>query len=73
MSKALPQTGYGEGRKPPRAEPVDWPKDLQLVWPLRVQGLALIIRPEQKTNSLVSLFPFFATGSQQSQPAEQEI
>ncbi len=61
---ALLQTGYGEDRKPLRAAPEDWPKGFQLVWPLRVQGLALILRPEKEANMIVSLFPFFATGSQ---------
>lgn len=66
VPRALLQTGYGEFRKPHRAEPDEWPKGFQLVWPLRVRGLALILRPEKERNLIVSLFPFFATGSQQT-------
>lgn len=64
VPNALVQTGYGENRKPDRSLPDDWPKGFQLVWPLRVQGMALILRVEKEANMLVSLFPFFATGSQ---------
>lgn len=64
VPEALVQTGYGEIRKPTRATPDDWPKGFQMVWPLRAQGLALILRIEQEANMIVSLFPFFATGSQ---------
>lgn len=58
------QTGYGEDRKPSRTVPGNWPQGFQLVWPLRTQGLALILRPEEKANMINSIFPFFATGSQ---------
>ncbi|MBP8789632.1 MAG: hypothetical protein KBH41_19640, partial [Azonexus sp.] len=44
VPNALVQTGYGESRKPARSLPDDWPKGFQLVWPLRVQGMALILR-----------------------------
>ena len=64
VPKALLQTGYGEDRKPARSLPDDWPQGFQLVWPLRVQGMALILRVEKEASMLVSLFPFFATGSQ---------
>lgn len=64
VSKALLQTGYGDGRKSPRPVPDEWPKGFELVWPLRTQGLALILRPEKEANMIVSLFPFFAIGSQ---------
>lgn len=63
---ALLQTGYGEARKPNRMLPDDWPRGIQLVWPLRVQGLALILRPEPTNNFIVSMFPFSCTGSQQT-------
>ena len=33
LPAALLQTGYGEDRKPSRAEPEGWAKGLQLVWP----------------------------------------
>ena len=46
--------------------PADWPKGFELVWPLREQGLALILRPDSAANLIVSLFPFFAEGSQQT-------
>ncbi len=63
---AMVQTGYGEARKPSWDAPPDWPQGFQLVWPLRAQGLALILRPEKQANMVVSLFPFFASGSQQT-------
>lgn len=63
---ALVQTGYGEARKPPLDAPPDWPLGFQLVWPLREQGIALIVRHEEQENLLVSLFPFSASGSQQT-------
>lgn len=64
VPKALPQTGYGQDRKSSRAEPNDWPKGFQLVWPLREKGLALVLRVESEANMVVSIFPFFAGGSQ---------
>lgn len=64
LPNALLQTGYGEDRKPSRRVPDDWPKGFQLVWPLRVQGLALTLHIKEEANMIVSLFPFFATGSQ---------
>ncbi len=64
LPNALVQTGYGETRKPNRSIPDDWPKGYQLAWPLRVQGMDLTVRVESEANTLVSLFPFFATGSQ---------
>lgn len=64
VPNALMQTGYGENSKPARSIPNDWPQGFQLVWPLRVQGLAMILRVEKEANMIVSLFPFFATGSQ---------
>ena len=50
--------------KSSRAEPNDWPKGFQLVWPLREKGLALVLRVESEANMVVSIFPFFAGGSQ---------
>lgn len=65
MAKSLDQIGYGGvGRKPPKSLPEDWPNGIQLVWPLRVQGLSLLIRFGEKEKTLASLFPFFVTGSQ---------
>ena len=66
VPKAMVQTGYGDDRPPARQAPADWPKGFELVWPLREQGLALILRPESAANLIVSLFPFFAQGSQQT-------
>lgn len=62
--EALVQTGYGEHRTPPRPLPEDWPQGYQRVWPLRTHGLAAIIRSGTPADRLVSLFPFFASGSQ---------
>ena len=64
VHKALPQTGYGEERKPSRTTPADWPVGFQLVWPLRAQSMALTLRPENEAKTLVGLFPIFANGSQ---------
>lgn len=61
---SLVPTGYGEHRPPPRAEPESWAQGFQLVWPLRTQGLAMRTRRSTEENTLVSLFPFFASGSQ---------
>lgn len=66
LPNALVQTGYGDVRKPPRSVPEDWPQGFQLVWPLRTQGLAMILRVEKEENMIVSLFPFIASGSQQT-------
>ncbi|MCC7151797.1 MAG: hypothetical protein IT501_07310 [Rubrivivax sp.] len=63
---AMVQTGYGEARKPDWDAPPDWPLGFQLVWPLREQGLALILKPEEQATVMASLFPFFARGSQQT-------
>jgi hypothetical protein len=73
LPAALLQTGYGETRKPSRAEPEGWAKGLQLVWPLRTHGLALILRLEAGATALVSLFPFNATGSQQTLTVEEVV
>lgn len=64
VPQALPQTGYGEGRKPSRAEPDGWPKGFQLVWPRRQEGLALILCVENKRFTVVSVFPFSTNGGQ---------
>lgn len=64
MRETMLQTGYGEHRPPARPLPENWPQGYQLVWPVRTHGLAAIVRSEKPTSSLVSLFPFFATGSQ---------
>lgn len=64
LSRALPQTGYGDNFKAPRTVPEDWPKGIELAWPLRTQGLALILKLEPDSSSIVSFFPFFANGSQ---------
>ncbi len=64
VPNAMVQTGWGEIRKPPQSIPDDWPNGFHLVWPLRAQGMALILRVEKETNMLVSLFPFFSRGSQ---------
>jgi hypothetical protein len=63
VPNAMAQTGFGESRKPSRLLPADWPKGGQLVWPLRVQGMALILRVEKGANMIVSLFPFFAAAA----------
>lgn len=63
-SNAMPQTGYGEHRKPQRSEPEDWPKGFELVWPLREKGVALVLKPEAQANKIVSIFPFCTLGSQ---------
>jgi hypothetical protein len=63
-STALQQTGYGNVHLPPREVPEDWPKGFRLVWPLRIQGLMATLRTEKEVGMIVSVFPFFATGSQ---------
>jgi hypothetical protein len=35
-----------------------------LVWPLRQQGLSIILKTQANGNNIVSLFPFFGLGSQ---------
>ena len=64
LSQALVQTGYGEGCTSDHALPDDWPQGIQLVWPLRVQGVALIVSLGGETSRLMSMFPFFTGASQ---------
>lgn len=64
LPQALLQTGYGEHFNPPSAIPVDWPTGFQLVWPLRMQGLGVVVGVEAGANFVATLFPFFAGGSQ---------
>ncbi|MDZ7656339.1 MAG: hypothetical protein U0997_10380 [Sulfurimicrobium sp.] len=66
LPQALPQTGYGEHHPATKKIPPDWATGYQLVWPLRVNGMSLMIRSNesQKQSELVSVFPFFAEGSQ---------
>ena len=66
VPQAMLQTGYGVDRESARPLPEEWAKGFELVWPLRVQGLALILKAEKEASMIVSLFPFFATGSQHS-------
>ena len=68
---AMLQTGYGADRKSARPLPEEWAKGFELVWPLRVQGLALILKAEKEASMIVSLFPFFATCSQHSLTLQQ--
>lgn len=64
ISEMLLQASYSDNRKPTREAPEDWPVGFMLVWPLRVRGLATILRMEKEANMVVSLFPFFAEGTQ---------
>jgi hypothetical protein len=64
LQNSLQQTGYGEIYKPPNATPIDWPLGIQMVWPIRNFGLALIVSVGKETNNLVDIFPFFGSGSQ---------
>jgi len=66
LPQALPQTGYGEHYPALKKIPADWTTGYQLVWPLRVNGMSLMVRANesQQQSELVSFFPFFAEGSQ---------
>ncbi len=64
LPDALVATGFAESRKPARREPTEWPAGFILNWPLRVQGMSMVIRVDDDANNMVSLFPFYATGSQ---------
>ena len=66
MPAALLPACYGDNRKAPREIPSDWPKGFHLCWPLRVRGLGTTecIDDENKLLNLVSLYPFWAEGSQ---------
>lgn len=66
LPQALPQTGYGEHHLATQKIPDEWATGYQLVWPLRVNGLSLMVRVNklQQQSELVSYFPFFAEGSQ---------
>jgi len=61
----LMQSGFGDNRrKPPRQVPADWPRGWHYAWPLRLKGLMATLRIGKKVNEVVTLFPFFAEGSQ---------
>ncbi len=64
MPEALVATGFAESRRPARREPDEWPAGFILNWPLRIQGLSMVIRVDDEANNMVSIFPFYATGSQ---------
>lgn len=66
LPKSLDQVSYADNYPAPRSCPPDWPKATYWVWPLRVHGLASVVRVQTgKPNELVSIFPFWAEGSQQ--------
>lgn len=66
LPNALSQTGYGDFYPAANKVPVEWATALQLVWPLRDNGLSLMISVDeaQQQSELVSFFPFFALGCQ---------
>jgi hypothetical protein len=64
IPKALLQMGIGELHKAPHEQPSEWPQGSQLVWPLRQQGLSMILKTQANGNNIVSLFPFFGLGTQ---------
>lgn len=61
LPEILPHRLAQRGREPPRALPPGWAEADLWAWPLRVQGLQLVV--ERFAESPVSIFPFFATGS----------
>lgn len=64
IPKALLQMGISDVHKAPREQPSEWQQGFQLVWPLRQQGLSMILKIQTNGNNIVSFFPFFALGSQ---------
>lgn len=66
LPKSLLQIGYGDNRTPPRSIPQDWPRGHHLVWPLRTEGLALLLLSSNATagTQLASVFPFTTKGLQ---------
>ena len=67
LREALPHFGYGaierhvrKGRQLPK----EWPQGFQLAWPIRMQGLSLIMRIAQDGNWFTSMFPFTSHGVQ---------
>ena len=58
------QNGFASVHGVPRRDPADWVKGFTLVWPDATQGLAAASRIEPERTLLISLFPFFALGSQ---------
>ena len=66
VPKALVQTGYGDFYPSSNRTPEHWPQGIQLAWPTRQQGLAVIVNKDITGNSLVSLFPFSDAGIQQT-------
>ena len=66
IAAALPQTGWGDTRPAPRPCPADWPSGLLTVWPQRTHGMATVFDVSNPQSELVSVFPFYAQGSQQT-------
>lgn len=66
LPKCLQQTGYGDIYLAPKKKPDSWREAIQLVWPLRVHGLSLVIATGKSQNELVSVFPFYSSGIQQT-------
>jgi hypothetical protein len=68
LEKPIIQAGFGsDGRQPlARKASDDWPEGYIQAWPLRIHGAAIVHRldRENRTISVVSMYPFFAEGSQ---------
>jgi len=66
LPQASVQSGYGDFYPPPRIKPETWREGVQLAWPERQQGLAIVIDKKPEGNGVVGLFPFSDAGMQQT-------
>ncbi|MFZ5557566.1 MAG: hypothetical protein ACOZDY_12750 [Pseudomonadota bacterium] len=62
---------FADHRPAPRKEPPEWPAGFHLSWPGPLQGVMAVLRMEPKFNNIVSLYPFWSTGSQHTLTIEQ--
>lgn len=64
MPKALDQVSYVDNRPPIRVIPAEWPRADYWAWPIRRNGISLVVKPGQGSKVLTSAFPFDCEGIQ---------
>lgn len=63
LNAGLPQTGFGAMYPAPYKPPRDWPVGLIYSWPIRNEGVQVVVRAGA-ANTVKSVFPFSALGTQ---------
>lgn len=64
LPKALDQVTYTDNHPPLRVTPTEWPHAGHWTWPIRRNGIAVVVKQEEGRKVLTSAFPFDYEGTQ---------